>query len=399
MYAPPLSASNRHVASWSHRLQKLKARLSLINADVCCLQEVAPDSFAEDFKFMAEELGYDGCELFKKGRFRPATFWRKSKCDLASPASHKDRTLLTAFKMKADGEEAAPWFVLNCHLQAGKEGKRRLQQIQEGTKAIMTLAKKLKVPDPEKVIICGDFNGGAECAAVRFLEDGFVDEMFVEDGESVTSARKELPLNSPLEDVMRTNPLPTMCVAELISQTVQGGSSGYENPILSERVVERLKRIFSARASHHEGGTQTMCLDDVQRWLIDINGQVGRGDEYREAARQMGWVAPPEAEGLSSDELKKMITLPTNGSLTMEGFIAVYQRELSAGKFWGINHDLAIMGEPLEDLGLFTARYDRMYCTGALKAVATWEFRCDKPCPNADEPSDHLPVAACFVMR
>jgi hypothetical protein len=34
-----------------------------IDADIVCLQEVAPASFEEDFSFM-EDLGYDGKEMF-----------------------------------------------------------------------------------------------------------------------------------------------------------------------------------------------------------------------------------------------------------------------------------------------------------------------------------------------
>ena len=36
------------------------------------------------------------------------------------------------------------WHVLNCHLQAGSEGRRRVRQIDEGVKACFNLAKKLK---------------------------------------------------------------------------------------------------------------------------------------------------------------------------------------------------------------------------------------------------------------
>jgi mRNA deadenylase 3'-5' endonuclease subunit Ccr4 len=111
-------------------------------ADVVCLQEVSPVSFDEDFAFM-QELGYDGKEMFKKGRFRPATFWKSAQCELVSPPVHKDRTLLTAFRINSS-LSSQNWYILNCHLQAGKEGKRRLRQIDEGVRAVQTLARKLK---------------------------------------------------------------------------------------------------------------------------------------------------------------------------------------------------------------------------------------------------------------
>ncbi|KAI2514089.1 hypothetical protein MHU86_473 [Fragilaria crotonensis] len=78
MYSPPLSEENRHVAAWSHRRDLLKNRIGLVNADVVCLQEVSPESFEDDFAFMAE-LGYDGCELFKKDVSALPLFGRKAK--------------------------------------------------------------------------------------------------------------------------------------------------------------------------------------------------------------------------------------------------------------------------------------------------------------------------------
>lgn len=169
MYNPPLSPQNQYMSTWEYRQRLLKERIAAIgtfgeketkerhipvlkqknshpilspptiDADVVCLQEVSPISFEDDFAFM-EELGYTGKEMFKRGRFRPATFWKR--CELVSPAVHKDRTLLTAFR-----RQEQTWHVLNCHLQAGAEARRRVRQIHEGTKAVLTLARKLKGED------------------------------------------------------------------------------------------------------------------------------------------------------------------------------------------------------------------------------------------------------------
>jgi mRNA deadenylase 3'-5' endonuclease subunit Ccr4 len=145
MYMPPLPQDMLFQASWDYRRGLLKERIQLVNADVVCLQEIAPESFPEDFAFM-QDLGYDGVELYKKGRFRPATFWKTSQCELASPAVHKDRCLLTAFKLPdyCDDQQKHHWHVCNCHLQAGTQGGRRVRQIHEAMRGVLTLARKLK---------------------------------------------------------------------------------------------------------------------------------------------------------------------------------------------------------------------------------------------------------------
>lgn len=153
MYLPPLTDANKQISTWEFRCNLLRNRIAEVDADVVCLQEVSPVSFESDFSFMLD-LGYDGREIFKKGRFRPATFYKSSKCELVSPAVHKDRTLLTVFRRKKNVGESVHgterlnygknWYVLNCHLQAGKQGSRRLRQINEGVRAALTTARKLK---------------------------------------------------------------------------------------------------------------------------------------------------------------------------------------------------------------------------------------------------------------
>ena len=259
-------------------------------------------------------------------------------------------------------------------------------------------------PDPTssvKAVVCGDFNGGQECGAIRFLEHGFVDETFIEDGEPVSSSKKALPFKEPMIDVVanggKREAPPTMVVAELISQMVKGGGA-YENPDLSPAVTERLERIYASLATfQQEDGTVVMDVNDVEKWLVAINQKLGRGDEMREAARQMGWQAPDGAKELKHDELKKLISLPRDGVLSLSGFVQVYQKELDRGKFWGIAHDLAVLGEPLPSVGLFRARYDRMYCTPSVSTLAVADTLCDRVCPNHTEPSDHLPVAATLI--
>ena len=466
------------ISSWEYRQVLLKKKIETINADVVCLQEVSEKSFEQDFAFMKTELGYHGCEIFKRGRFRPATFWKTDKCRLMEPAVHKDRTLLTVFEIlpnkdqneenKKENDEYSPvdtqyWHVLNCHLQAGIQGKRRLRQIEDGVKASCKVATQLHMlsnktkktnkgktkkdnatsknqqttdPSPH-LIVCGDFNGDETSAAVRYLEDGSITPDFMEDGMSASSKTRTLPTLIPhphkMLDISTSvsrstkhddTPPPTMVVTELISLMVQSENEEQEKkektksndstlPKLSTIVIERLERIYYqfATGSVSDCEEKVMTVHDVEKWLIIINKKVGRGSEFRTAATEMGWISPSESdnkdksktnntdEQVAKKEERPPIVLPADGILTLSSFIHVYEKELQAGKFWGIAHDLAVLGEALPFVGLYSARFDRMYYTSNLLPYVVIDTLADQPCPNDIEPSDHLPVAASFTLK
>ncbi len=275
-----------------------------------------------------------------------------------------------------------------------------------------------KDPTNPCLVVCGDFNGDSECAAIHYLESGVVDSDFVEDGQPVTSKSKKIPLHSPMKDASSLSELersapPTLVVSELISLMVKEETETYGKPQLSNDLVERLTRAYNRYATHEsddDGSSMVMSCADVERWLIDINGRVGRGSEFRKAAREMGWVEPEitpttavdssddneEKTNEKSESKKARITLPNDGILTLQGFIHVYEDELHQGKFWGIAHDLAVMKEPLPDKGIFQGRYDRMYFSSAIKPTCVLDTISNVPCPNEKEPSDHLPIAATF---
>ena len=226
------------------------------------------------------------------------------------------------------------------------------------------------------------------------LEDGYIDETFIEDGTPVSSKRKDLPFTNPLKDASvaasSRSPPPTLVVAELISNLME--TAAYENPVLSDDMKERLERIYN-KLSNIESGE--MDKSAVEKWLVCINKRLQRGDEYRNAAIEMGYVDPNPDDPW--DVRKKRITMPEDGILTLSGFIAVYQKELSGGKFWGIAHDMQVLGEPLPDAGLFTSRFDRIYYNAqSIKPVSVIDTTSDVPCPNDKEASDHLPVSASF---
>jgi hypothetical protein len=286
--------------------------------------------------------------------------------------------------------------------------------------------------NPERnipLIVCGDLNGGDESGAIRMLEDGFVDETFREDGDVVSSSRKALPLDRPLRDVAamvertgavadngeRVPPPATLVVPELISLLIHDdgkGGTAYENPKLSKDVKERLERIFRRFATDDVSGRSgltrnVMCAAYVEKWLLVINRALGRGSEFRAAARRMGQkegktkIERKSSGGSDSDNDRddKPPQLPAGGVLSLQDFVDIYEEELRAGKFWGIAHDLAVLDEALPNAGVFESRYDRIYCSSAIRPVAVMDFVCKEPCPNQYEPSDHLPVAASFTLE
>ena len=101
------------------------------------MQEVCSTSFEEDFAFM-KCLGYDGVEIYKKGRFRPATFWKKDRVHLYGSTLHRDRCLISAFTKPEESKSSSIpsdlLYVSNMHLSAGSglgQNERRLRQIND----------------------------------------------------------------------------------------------------------------------------------------------------------------------------------------------------------------------------------------------------------------------------
>ena len=96
--------------TWAHRSALLQAQLLGAGADVICLQEVSPESFAQDFAFLTA-AGY-GHELLNKGRMRCATFFKSDRFELRHSFC-KDRTLTTELcPLRERGEDAGARFAV-----------------------------------------------------------------------------------------------------------------------------------------------------------------------------------------------------------------------------------------------------------------------------------------------
>ena len=235
-YYPPSVAAAE--TTWSARSRLLEELLLIADADIICLQECCAASFESDFSFL-QRAGY-AASLLGKGRMRPATLWKTSRfalCDAAgAPAppppetpphetttdaegpaavghdgggaadaeeceraalpatrgaavTQGDRTLITTLQLL--GEDGSPrgtppLFVVNCHLTAGQEARRRLSQVHDALDRVRKQRAKAlpKGHDPRApCVVCGDFNSQGSTAVRELLLRGEVLPSFRESGD------------------------------------------------------------------------------------------------------------------------------------------------------------------------------------------------------------------------
>eukprot|EP00667_Euglena_gracilis_P012764 EG_transcript_13123 len=365
---------------WPARQTQLRALLLGAGADIVCVQEACPDTFEQDFAFMAD-AGYK-VALYTKGRMRSATFWLASVFEEVATVS-KDRVLVTQLR-HVDGDLL---YILNCHLSAGNEAPRRLRQVVDALDTVRKEAQKARA-SPCRAVVCGDFNSQGRSAVWELLLTGEVRPDFRESGdpterggdEPVTSKVKKQTIG-PFQDAYAAafgeGAAPaTLVVPQLTDHMLTPGTSAM-SAALTAAVTDMFHR-FSA------DGLQ-LTKEEVERWLLRINKVVGRGSEYRCA----------------------MKLLEGKDFLTLEEFLAVYQQEAGAGKFWGVEHDLLVCtgrGMARPGAAPFAARFDYVFHTAAgLGLVAVQEPLTPEEAgrvaegdslPNAWHPSDHLPVTA-----
>ena len=246
-YGPDTPAE---ATTWDHRQALLREQVVGSGADIVCLQECSPQSFESDWAWLADE-GYD-CALLAKGRMRPATFWKRERWELCqadgsdlpiaeeaeaeaadaadrgggSPRAdkgahgvlHGDRTLTTILrplgpKGTAVAGQPAPLWVINAHLSAGPEARRRLRQVHEALEAARKLIAKTAgggkaaggkagggggkggsasaAAMPARVVVAGDFNSQGHSAVRELLEAGEVLPSFRESGDPTEAAQAE----------------------------------------------------------------------------------------------------------------------------------------------------------------------------------------------------------------
>ena len=432
MYGPGVPEA---ATTWTARQSLLKDLLLRADADILTLQETSAESFESDFSFLFE-AGYD-CALHAKGRMRPATFWKRGRFCLcqangtplvmaAAPAPaavpatapapaaapvtapaaeaegspreeapsgldafttassliHGDRTLTVPLAaLDESGSVLAsvpPLNVVNCHLSAGQEARRRLRQVHDALEAIRKAqdkasggaggakggkgGKKGGKAEPaaeamSAVVVCGDFNSQGSTAVRQLLCAGEVLPDFRESGDptelrqqenEVTSKPKRHKLGAFFDaaaaafgEADGVSPPPS-----LICPTLQPKMAREDTDEPTEGLLQALGGMFAKLSADGE----TMTAPEQEHWLTLVNKKVGRGDEYRNAAK---------ARLARGEDVT---------DLTKRDFEWIYAQELSNGKFWGIEHDLRVVtGTGLATAGEppFTARFDYAYATSA----------------------------------
>mmetsp|Transcript_42774 Transcript_42774/g.115360 ORF Transcript_42774/g.115360 Transcript_42774/m.115360 type:complete len:528 (-) Transcript_42774:81-1664(-) len=382
--------------SWPARQGLLRGQFQEASADIICLQEVSDLSFEGDFGFLSADLGYEGLLHEKKGRMRPATFWKQELWQKVG-ALHKDRTLVVALKRRGGACDGRIIVVVNCHLTAGWAADRRLRQAQEALDSVAKECKRLGLEaSATPVVVCGDFNSQGLTAVREFLVQGSVGPDFREAGDPTERGQGGKEVTSKVrsqavalfgdaaEEAFGSDAPATILSTNIDHKMLLG--DGTPTPALRAAVEKAFRRCSS------DG--KVMCKEDVHKWLVAVNGQFGRGSEYRYAMAVFEKVGREE--------------------LSLEDFTGLYASELTEGKFWGVEHDLQALGGfglAVPDEGPVQLRFDYVYyARSALRLLGVreplsgqqrgrifgppWEIL-----PCTWHPSDHLPVTAAFSLH
>ena len=454
---------------WPARSKLLAERLLSADADIVLLQECSADSFETDWSFLFD-AGYDYA-LHTKGRMRPATFWKRERmalcdaagkpldCEPSAAVTTGDRTLIANFLLRdsngAPLVDKPPISVVNAHLSAGQESRRRLQQIHGALDSIRKARAKVDAKGEVSCIVAGDFNSQGRTAVREILEVGEVlpeyresgDPTEVEQGQNEVTSKPKRQVIGTFADAMEV----AHAAAASNGNTPSGGG-GVEGS--AQEVFMRYYdswRAIRGEAAEAAAGVEedqaaaavspagtvppTLIAPELMSHMVDASGQatpalIAAVDEcfdllsadkrcFTEAEQEV-WLSKindPAGEfpgGVQrGSEYRKALSLREgheNTPLTRADFQELYAEEVMQGKFWGVEHDLRVLrGKGMRQPGAppFTARFDNLfYTSGTLKLHAAQEalppaqleelLSGKAILPNAWHASDHLPVAAAF---
>jgi len=164
-----------------------------------------------------------------------------------------------------------------------------------------------------------------------------------------------------------------------------------------ERFTPLLRHSLDEVFSQFSGNDETLTEEEVNRFLIKTNGELGRGGTFRHVAAILE---------------KKNELQDTPAELTREDWYGIFARELSEGKWWQVVFDLEVCGSSVRASHTSSSGdqfyqgwldyiyFAKMSCVGVQDALTDSErskvYSDGDALPNEWHPSDHLPVSGIF---
>ena len=191
-----------------------------------------------------------------------------------------------------------------------------------------------------------------------------------------------------------------------LQQEIEGGRKGSEIAEVRtdadvQHMVERftpllrysLDEVFSKFSKNDE----TLTEEEISRFLIKTNGELGRGGTFRHVTAILQ---------------KNRQLQGTSAELTRQDWYGIFARELSEGKWWQVVYDLELCGSNIRAHHISNhgdqfyqgwldyIYFARMICVGVQDVLTNSErsriYNDGDALPNSWHPSDHLPVSSIF---
>jgi len=307
---------------WEQRGKLMQQYIQALNADVVCLQEVRPDSFAKDFAFLHAEGSGDSkfdaiLEQSNNVFMRCAICFRTDKLRVVRVHKKTRRALIVTLEVLPAGS-GHQFVVATCHLSAGEKAGERVRQLEDILKNVdKQYGASAKKNGPREsshipLLLCGDFNSEPQEACREFLltkklDPTFVDPLYPDVPVTSKSRQQPFTLRDAYADAFqdRESRPNTMVVKEIFqlflrssaAETVATDTAQKENTddpssTYSDGLLKAVRFMFDLFASKTDvSDTETFIqAADVERWLTELHGppssRDGSGVHHERLARE-----------------------------------------------------------------------------------------------------------------
>ena len=198
-----------------------------------------------------------------------------------------------------------------------------------------------------------------------------------------------------------------------LHQELNGGRTGSELAevrteadvdIMIKRFSPLLVRALDEVFDKYSCNGFTLTQEEVNEFLLETNGEIGRGGTYRHTSS----ILMKKAESSIGSNIP--------AELTRHDWYGVFARELAEGKWWQVVYDLEVCGFDVRSHRPNNAKgnnghefyegwldyiyFRKLTCAGVQDGLTEEErlrvYNDGDALPNEWHPSDHLPVAAVF---